>query len=86
MRMASSLAFAAALCFKSYFGPLFLAGCASVEVHYFLEYAEFRPVPVLSTLIGWLFEFSPDWLALGYLLAWHWQARCRLTASTFTFR
>ena len=53
---------------RRYFREYPWAAFGAVEVHYFLEYWEYRPVPLLSTLIDWLFEFTPDWIALGYLI------------------
>ena len=60
--------FALVINLKSYFGPLVVSFVASSELYYLMEYGEWHPVPLLSALADWVFEFGPHWVSIAYLV------------------
>jgi hypothetical protein len=65
---AKAIVFALVLNLKSYLGPLTASFCLSCEVYFLFEYGQLRPIPLLSALAGWVFEFAPDAISAVYLV------------------
>jgi len=63
-----SIVFVVFMNLKSYLGPVVASFVACCEVYFLFEYGELRPLPLLSALAEWVFEFGPEWLAGTYLV------------------
>lgn len=60
--------FCIALILKTYLGPVFTGYIISVEVYHFLVHGVVKPVPLLSSILDWVFEGLPHWVSSIYLI------------------
>ncbi len=51
---------------KSYFAPLFVTGTSSWLIFRYAQHDELEPLPWISNLLDWVFEFSPEWAQAVY--------------------
>jgi len=60
--------FCITLILKTYLGPVFTGYIISVEVYHFLVHGVIKPVPLLSSILDWVFEGLPHWVSSIYLI------------------
>lgn len=60
--------FALALILKSYLGPIITGYVLSTEFYTLISYGNFQPVPIISSILNWVFQGFPVWASTAYLV------------------
>jgi len=68
LNLIKAFVFGVVFLLKVWFGPIAIGIVVCSTVYFFFEYGEFRAIPLLNTILGWIFSNFNEWIKATYMI------------------